>query len=136
MPGRHMVAWALLFLVSAPAKAAVDVLTHKAGANRLERLGVWFDARISWKFKYKDYDAGDLRPRFPGAKTWLVLLTDFWHSADAAYLLGWQVPIVLFLPVNLAAGAVLLCALKGGFGAVFELFYRRVFPLKPGEEND
>ena len=39
----------------------------------------FWDYSTSWKRKYKNYDAGDLRPRFPGSKTWLVGITDGNH---------------------------------------------------------
>lgn len=37
------------------------------------------DINISWKNKYKDWDGGDYRPAYIGAKTWLVWTTDMYH---------------------------------------------------------
>jgi spore cortex formation protein SpoVR/YcgB (stage V sporulation) len=39
----------------------------------------FWDYSTSWKRKYKNYDKGDLRARFPGAKTWAVGITDGNH---------------------------------------------------------
>lgn len=139
IPARHWVAWGLLLLVSPAGKAAVDVLTQKAGRNIFERLGKWFDARTSWKRKYKDYPY-NLESRFPFSKTALVFITDFWHAADSVFLYGWQLAAVLFLPLeSWPARLVLLALLKFGFGGTFELLYNRVFTSKtespPPAEN-
>lgn len=37
---------------------------------------------ISWKNKYKNYDEGDTRARFPGSKTALVWTTDLYHLSN------------------------------------------------------
>jgi len=39
----------------------------------------WWDPDISWKNKYKDWDEGDTRARFPLSKTAFVSLTDGYH---------------------------------------------------------
>jgi hypothetical protein len=39
----------------------------------------FWDYSTSWKRKYKDYDHGDTRSRFPGSKTWAVGITDGNH---------------------------------------------------------
>lgn len=130
---------ALVMLAAAGvAKAAIDVLTHQAGNNIFERLGPWWDARTSWKRKYKDYDAGDLRPRFPGAKSWLVMLTDFWHAADTVYLTSYALGFMLltatlFLGLGTErAGIWCLPALalaRVYVSGLFELFYTRIFRI-------
>lgn len=125
----------VLFAMAAVAKAAVDILTHQAGANVFEVLGPWWDARTSWKRKYRDYDAGDLRPRFWGSTGPLVLLTDFWHLADAVYLTTYY-SAAFALGVALASGSVwwfpvALAGQKLYFGAVFELCYQRLFRKSP-----
>jgi hypothetical protein len=122
-----LVAAILLLALAYVAKAAVDILTHQEGNNIFEAWGTWFDARSSWKRKYKDYDAGDLRPRFWLSTTVLVFATDFWHAADSVYLTAY-----------LAGGALLGCwlahsgplawllalaAVKTGGGAVFQACY-------------
>ena len=62
-------------------KAVADALAH--GSTRLTGLGAWWDNRTSWTLKYKNYYGGDKRPRFFGATTFLVLLTDAWHCFNA-----------------------------------------------------
>ena len=91
-------AWLLVALcgLAGVGKALADAIAH--GSARLAARGPWWINATSWTLKYKDYYGGDKRPRFPGATTWLVLLTDSWHffnavtwaCADAAVLLaGW-----------------------------------------------
>ena len=50
------------------------IVYHQWGASKQ-----FFNYENSWKRKYRNYDAGDLRPAFPGAKTWLVGFTDGNH---------------------------------------------------------
>lgn len=40
----------------------------------------FWDYNTSWKRKYRNYDKGDMRAAFPGAKTWSVALTDGNHA--------------------------------------------------------
>src|SRR5690348_17390301 len=58
--------------------------------------------RVSWKLKYRNFDAGDLRPAFPGAKTWLVGLTDGYHLTRTIYRAA-----------NLATISISFCDFKG-----------------------
>jgi len=126
----------VMLAVAGIAKAAVDVLMHQEDKNIFIKLGPWWDARTSWKRKYKDYDAGDLRPCFIGAKTWLVSLTDFWHAADAVYLLTYAAGFALIgftcasvpLPVLKLVTVSVLGRLV--FSGVFEVFYKHVFRIK------
>lgn len=82
-----MVAITLLLLALATAcRAGRDAQSRAAAEpnlplDRLSRLGGWFDVRSSWKFKYKSWPL-DLRPRWLGATTWSVVLTDFWHFSQ------------------------------------------------------
>ena len=133
-----MIAAALLLLALAGvAKSAVDILTHQPDNNTLSARGGWFDARLSWKLKYKDYDKGDLRPRFLGSKTWLVSLTDFWHAADAVYLLTYGGGNLLLgaaavmLPFPLIKGLALFAVGRLLFGVCFEFFYQKVWRKRP-----
>lgn len=123
----------LLLTVAAIAKAAVDVLTHQEGNNFFEQFGSWWDARTSWKNKYKDYDKGDLSPRFRGSTTVLVALTDFWHFADFIYLSAYLAAGLVFGIAlhDFAWWRIMLFALaiKGAFSVVFEFWYRK-FRLK------
>jgi hypothetical protein len=125
---------ATLLTVAATAKAAVDSLTHQAGNCVFEQFGPWWDARTSWKNKYKDYDNGDMRPAFPGAKGPLVLLTDFWHFADFVYLTAYLLSATAFAFIVYDMRwwqiAAFLVFQKIAFGFVFELFYRHTFRVK------
>ncbi|WP_216726124.1 hypothetical protein [Hymenobacter siberiensis] len=131
-----IVSAAVLLGIAATAKAAVDTLTHQAGNNIFEAMGSWWDARTSWKNKYKpgSWEAGHPTPRFWGSTSLFVFVTDFWHFADFIYLTA-------FLLSGLLCGlaiadspwwAVPLVVLtyKAAFGAVFELLYQRVFRSK------
>lgn len=127
--GPAVLAWAIgLLALGFVAKAAVDVLTHQAGNNVFERWGAWFDARTSWKNKYRAYDAGDLGPRFPLATTALVLLTDFWHAADSVYLTAYLLGAMLLGAWLGPAGAwpwvLAVVAVKAAGGGVFQACYR------------
>jgi hypothetical protein len=124
---------ALALLVAGTAKAAVDILTHQEGNNVFEALGAWWDARTSWKRKYKDYDGGDQSAAFPGSKGWLVLFTDFWHLADSVYLTFYALGFFAAgyycgtcdLDWQLVSGIFLVGRVE--VSAVFELFYQKVF---------
>lgn len=82
-----------LLTLAGVSRAFTDALAH--GSARLAARGPWWDNATSWTRKYKDYYAGDKSPRFFGATTFLVFLTDGWHCfnaitwacADAAFLL-------------------------------------------------
>ena len=87
-----------LLLGAGIGKALADAIAH--GSARLTARGPWWNNATSWTRKYKDYYGGDKRPRFLGATTVLVFLTDAWHAfnaltwacADAALLVGaWPV---------------------------------------------
>ena len=89
---------ALLLIGAGVGKALADAIAH--GSPRLSERGPWWNNATSWTRKYKDYYGGDKRPRFVGATTVLVFLTDGWHfftavswaCADAAVLVGaWPV---------------------------------------------
>ena len=78
-------------------RAVHDCLTFSPGA--LARLGPFFDARTSWLRKYKDYYRDPVTPKFWGATTVFVFVSDAWHLSnmlawgclDAALLIaGWQ----------------------------------------------
>jgi hypothetical protein len=129
----------LLFALAGISKAAVDILTHQEGANIFEAKGPWYDARTSWKLKYKDYDKGDLRPRFLGATNVFVMFTDFWHAADAVYLASYHLGGAALgaLLVTMGAGPALIVALLASsrliFSGCFELCYSKLFRKQPAQ---
>jgi hypothetical protein len=131
---------ALLFALAGVSKAAVDILTHQEGNNIFESRGGWYDARTSWKLKYKDYDKGDLRPRFLGSTTVFVMFTDFWHAADAVYLAAFHIGgLLLGMLVGKLVGPaplsmlVLLASSRLLFSGCFELCYSKLFRKQPAQ---
>ena len=54
------------------------IVHHRLGAGN-----EFWDMKTSWKRKYKDFDNGDLRPRFFGSKTIFVAGTDGFHLTRA-----------------------------------------------------
>lgn len=58
------------------------------GLHEAIQAGHWgsgnkfWDHSISWKNKYKDFDAGDQRPAYPGSKTVFVAFTDGYHITN------------------------------------------------------
>lgn len=64
--------------ISSGAFAANQWIVHHQGGKG----NPFVDIKTSWKNKYKDWDQGDTRPAFPGAKTWLVWTTDAAHLTN------------------------------------------------------
>lgn len=78
-------AWLIVGLLAAAGgfRALHDCLTHSPAQGRPAGWGPYWNSATSWKLKYKDYDGGDKRARFPGATTWAVAVTDGWHLSNA-----------------------------------------------------
>lgn len=76
--GKDFLVYGLQFISGCADGANQAIVYHGIG-----RGNSFWDYSTSWKNKYKDYDHGDLRPAFPGAKTWLVAFTDGNHSTRA-----------------------------------------------------
>lgn len=55
---------------------------HESIQSRHWGSGKFWDNSISWKNKYKDWDGGDHRAKFPGSKTVLVGFTDGYHLTN------------------------------------------------------
>src|SRR5690348_2992553 len=81
---------------------AADGFNQNIANWRYKNDGEFWDMRVSWKLKYRNFDAGDLRPAFPGAKTWLVGLTDGYHLTRTIYRAA-----------NLATISISFCDFKG-----------------------
>ena len=62
-------------------RAVHDCLTHEPGA--LARWGPFWDARTSWRRKYRDYYNDPKTERFWGSTTVFVFATDAWHLFNA-----------------------------------------------------
>jgi hypothetical protein len=63
-------------------KGACDMLQfhYGTGWTRFLKDKQFWNPQQSWKNKYRDYDKGDKTPKFWGSTTFLVTLTDAWHS--------------------------------------------------------
>ncbi len=53
----------------------------------------------SWVNKYNDYAAGDLRPKYIGATTFLVWTTDGWHLSKFLFNACWRTALILVCSV-------------------------------------
>ena len=90
----------------------------------------FWDFQTSWKNKYKNYDAGDLRPAFPGATTVAVSLTDGYHltrMADRALSLG-SMGFALGEKQTFKSIAkkIIICSIANRAG--FFLFFNVIYP--------
>lgn len=54
-------------------------LNQRIDHHNFSQGNQFWDINLSWKNKYRNYDGGDLRERFFGAKTFLVWATDGYH---------------------------------------------------------
>lgn len=62
------------------AKGINDTLQFHYSDSVFSKLNpLFWNPSVSWKNKYVDADNGNLKPRFLGANTFLVSLTDAWH---------------------------------------------------------
>jgi hypothetical protein len=116
---------------------AAQVLSGYAnGMHEAIQAGHWgtgqfWDNSISCKNKYKDFDAGDLRPKFIGSKTALVGFTDGYHLtnlvSNAANLATISFCVTTHEPINfkMVAKKMLLAALANR--AAFYLSYNIIY---------
>jgi len=87
------------------ANGVSDALQHKYSSTIFPQgddcfLGLgrdFYDPNLSWVRKYKDWP-NDTRPRYPGAKTWLVWTTDAWHLTKSVQLKTMQGAIITYRP--------------------------------------
>lgn len=121
-------------LLSGFCKAVQDTLDHHYQSSVFEPLSAnYWNPEISWKNKYRDWDAGDQRAAFIGATTILVSLTDAWHLFDLA-------AVVCLIAAALSAGWLVSLSNRPGRAwflwaavvliarlAVFNIFYHFVF---------
>lgn len=114
-----------LLLGSALCKAVQDSIAHH---NSLKRLGQWWDHERSWMWKYARDKTGiipnHLPPRFFGATTFLVFVTDAWHLFGMFCMSFWQAALCLLLPFPWRYQLLSFAAIKLVYGSVFELLYR------------
>jgi hypothetical protein len=122
-----------LGFVAGCAKGTRDVLTYHTenffkvhpSTNRQ-----FWDSRISWKNKYKDFDNGDYSTAYFGAKDLLVWTTDANHLLDGMQtlsLVGGTMVICLGDKRPWWEYAINFAALFVSRSAGFELFYNYIY---------
>lgn len=85
---KHIIIVGLLAALSGVSKAVKDTISHHYSQSVFAQLDPqYWNPAESWKNKYQDWDAGQKEPRFLLATTWLVALTDAWHTFDSLHRL-------------------------------------------------
>ena len=110
----------VLLLVAGLARAVHDALAHSPAC--LARWGAFWDARDSWRLKYKNGEPA-LGARFPGSTTVFVALTDAWHASNAV---AWGCVDTAFLLAAWPAYRWWAVAAVVVRRAVFEPVYRQL----------
>lgn len=118
----------------------MDIVDFKFSQSTFAGRPLFWNPRESWRNKYRDGDPAK-GPRFPGATTWLVWLTDGWHLLKSARLLLIKAAMILCIyisqwPLSLlwVAGAFLVLTLAHAAG--FHLAYTtNFFKAKKGNEK-
>lgn len=125
----------LFFACAAACNAVMDTLQFRYKKSIFSKWNEQFwNGAVSWKNKYKDYDNGDERAKFPFAKTALVGLTDGWHLFQFLMFTFFTMAAVPFtLPFLIWLGYTL--GLRLTIGLVFTLFFEKVF-LERAEMRD
>lgn len=123
----------LLFVfLAGAAKGVSDKLQFHYGKSVFSPIQneQWWNPGLSWKNKYRDYDAGDKREAFLGSRTLFVWTTDAWHLAQTVETLAWVAALLLAVRLgmmrerrgrSLAASTLLEAAAL--CGAVLFVFY-------------
>lgn len=138
-PTTIAIACGLLLLVAGVSNGIMDTLQFHYGKSLFPKvegetlLGQdreFWDPEISWKNKYRDYDAGDKRPAFWLSTTALVFLTDAWHLFQFIMLSAFQlaiiIPFLYFLRIKWYWALPALIPAKALFGIAFTLMYSYV----------
>lgn len=135
-------ALAILLALAGACNAVQDTLAHHYSTSIFPQAGQpgrqFWNPAISWQHKYKAWPT-DQRPRFPGATTWAVALTDGWHLFKSLYHLFLRLAILLPLALWLRpawrpwprhwralAALAAYAALVGIQGAAFQLLYNHI----------
>ena len=115
----------IIFIVLAGiCKAIKDTLNFHFETSVFKNLGKFWCPAISWKNKYKD----DLiTPKFFGATTIFVWITDGWHLFDFLQTIFSIVAIVVYSKIVFCIVDIFI--LYCIFSICFELFYR-IFVMK------
>src|SRR3989344_6672813 len=98
MPMRKNLILILLFIfIAGMAKGVSDTLQFHYGTSVFASFQneQWWNSAMSWKNKYRDYDAGDTREAYLFSRSLLVWRTDAWHLAQTIETLGWVLAVLL-----------------------------------------
>lgn len=116
---------AALVLVAECLRAGRDAQSSAdpRGSDRLSKRGGWWDMRDSWRRKYRHWPT-DQRPAWPGALTWSVAFSDFFHAAQFGYGLCYGAALVIAGTHSAPWWAWLAALLPGRIA--FELVFRRL----------
>jgi hypothetical protein len=97
----------------------------------------FWDFQTSWKNKYKDYDAGDLRPAFIGSKWIFVGFTDGYHLTRTIDRTFTTVSFALALKEKNSFKQIIKKVLLSTAvnRAGFLLFFNVIFPRRGGGLN-
>jgi len=119
---------AILLFMAGIAKGIQDTLQfHFSESPFAKKNEDFWNPERSWTNKYKDWPE-DMRPRFWGAKTFLVFLTDGWHLFSTIELTCIQaavaLPAVAALGVPMWWSLPAIAVLKLVFGAGFRIYYK------------
>lgn len=80
-------------MISSAAAGAFYGLNKAIQHHHFGRGNQFWDYNVSWKNKYRDYDAGDTRQAYPMSKNVLVFTTDGYHLSQFAYRSAWFVTL-------------------------------------------
>lgn len=112
----------ILVLISAIAKAAMDILQFDFYNSIFSKYGNYFNPEYSWKNKWNEDLSSE---RFLFSTTILVWITDGWHLFQFIFLNLLIIGIMFYDPkINILLDFVILRIL---FGITFELFYSIIF---------
>ncbi len=127
------IGWGAMF-ISGVAAGYKEVILHHYPQFKTKHPGandLYFNPEISWKNKYRDWDNGDTRAKFPGAKTIFVGATDFYHLTgivDHSFLIAGTTTIVIGekrkwyeYAIQIVGGIAVRAA---GFSLVYDVIYK------------
>lgn len=123
----------LLLFLSGFFEGVMDTLQFHFHISRfsLSPNGYYWNPEISWRNKYLDHDPL-LGPRFPFSTTFLVSLTDGWHTFKLLrnICLFCALPTIGFSTQSITSLFVLIVASRTIYGAGFWLAYYKVLRIK------
>ena len=117
----------ILVILAAVLNAVMDILSYRYDLSVFSKYPKFYQFTVpalSWQNKWKNGDRKQ-GERFFGSSTFLVWTTDAWHLSKTLMLLCFSIAIVMYAPIIHpiidALGYWLI------FGAVFELFWSKIF---------